>query len=489
MTDELLLMRDCLPEQPPPAPDVTAAARVRLAGLAHGAAHGAADGRPPRVPFAGMRPARRALLLRAAMPATAVTAAAAAAVAVIALIPAATSPAPSAARGPSASGAPSASAGAPSAAYRPYAGAVPAANAGGTDGRAVLLTAAMRVARAAESAPERYWVTTGTVGTFVQLGPADDRYMVLEEVGVQNWAARSPKDGSPQLAQLLGAAPVSAADRTAWQRDGSPAEWTYVGQSDQMEDPHGYGGGFDFPLTTAGGPLSSLDAGYGSQQFPVGATTLTFAQLRALPAEPAKLEKLIMAGGIAPGIPASAYLLLTVPAIMEMPVTPAVRAGLYQMLAGMPGMESLGQVTDPAGQQGEAIGYTATYQDCARSPLPGDNTLTSYPSCTTQQILIIDPATGMPVAEELRYVGLPSGDQWPAPDGLFNYELFGQSYWTNQNRPEFPPQSRPIQPQRTHFPAAPHTRPRAKCLMISSASTKPEPCPTSVIVGKTGSSR
>lgn len=471
MKDELLLMRDCLPEQPPPARDVTVAARDRLAGLARGA--GAAGGRPLRVPFAGMRPNRRALLLRVAMPATAVTAAAAAAVAVLALIPGTPSPAPSAA-------------GSPSTAYRPYVGAVPAANAGGTtDGRAVLLTAAMRVARAAASAPQRYWVTTGTIGTFVQLGPADDRYMVLEEVGVQNWAARSTKAGSPQLAQLLGAAPVSAADRAAWRRDGSPAEWTYTGQSDQLEDPHGYGGGFGFPLTTAGGPLSSLGAGYGSRQFHVGAKALTFAQLRALPADPAKLEKLIKAGGIEPGTPASAYLLLTVPDIMEMPVTPAVRAALYQMLAGLPGMQSLGKVTDPTGRQGEGIGYTGTYRNCARSPLPGDVSLATYPSCTTQQILIIDPVTGMPMAEELRFVGLPSGDQWPAPDGLFNYELFGQSYWTNHDRPEFPAKSQPTQPQPANFPVGTRIRPGAKCVMISGpASTKPKPCPASFIVTK-----
>lgn len=466
MTDELQLMRDCLTEQPPPAPDVAAAARDRLTALAHGAA----NRRPPRVPFAGMRPNRRALLLRAVMPATAVTAAAAAALAVIALIPAARTPAPSAA-------------GSPSAAYLPYAGAVPTANAGGTtDGRAVLLTAATRVARAAAPAPRRYWVTTGTVGTFVQLGPADDRYMVLEEVADQNWLARSPKDTSPQLAQLLGAAPVTAADSAAWRRDGSPARWTYTSQSDNLEDPRGYGGGLDFPLTTAGQPLTSFGAGYGAQQFPVGAKGLTLAELRALPADPAKLEKLIKAGGIEPDTPASAYLLLTVPAIMEMPVTPAVRAALYQMLASLPGMRSLGQVTDPTGQQGEGIGYTGTYRNCARSPLPGDTSQATYPSCTTQQILIINPVTGMPMAEELRYVGLPSGDQWPAPDGLFNYELFGRSHWTNQ-KPAFPADSQPTQPRPTNFPTGTPTRPGAKCIMII-GSANPKPCPTSATVGK-----
>lgn len=42
---------------------------------------------------------------------------------------------------------------------------------------------------------------------------------------------------------------------------------------------------------------------------------------------------------------------------------------------------------------------------------------------------------GMPLAEELRYASLPSGDSWSAPDGLFSYELFGTPYWTNQDLP------------------------------------------------------
>jgi hypothetical protein len=482
MIDDLLLTRDCLPEQPPPAPDVTAAARDRLSQLARAPARRATS-RPARhttrrVFLAGMRPARRALLLRAAMPAAAVAAAAGVVVAIAAVIPAA---APQ--RTPSAAGTPTARvttptarvttpppAGGPAAGYRHYAGAVPAASAGGTtDGRAVLLRAATAVGRATTSAPERYWVTTGTIGTFVQLGPIGDRYMVLEEAGVQDWAARSPRDRSPSLAQALGAAPVSAADRAAWQRDGSPTAWPYAPQSDQLADPQGYSGGFLYALTTVGGPVSSLDASYGSQQFDVGAHSLTLAQLRALPADPAKLEKLIKAGGIAPGETLSAYLLQTVPAIMQMPVTPAVRAAFYQMLASMPGMESLGQVTDPAGRQGEAVGYTASYGNCQPSTLPGSgNGAPQFSSCTTQEILIIDPATGMPMAEELRYVGLPSGDQWPAPDGLFAYEIFGQSYATDDNPPK--PANPPHPPQPS---AAPHSRPSVGCTFVKTpASTK-----------------
>jgi hypothetical protein len=491
--DELQLMRDCLPEQAPPAPDVVAAARTRLAEAAHAPARrtvrrraaGPRAQRPRSVPLAAVRPARRTLLLRVGLPTAAVAFAAAVAVAVSAALPATPSAPPVAAGGGHGGG--------PGAAYVPYAGAVSTANGGGTTGgRTVLLTAATKVSQATESAPERYWVTTGTVGTFVQVGPSSDRYMLLEESGAQNWAARSPKDGSPQLAQPLGAAPVSAADRAAWHRDGSPAKWSYVGQSDALADPQGGTSGFMYALISGAGPLTSLGAGYGAQQFDVGAKALTLAQLRALPADPAKLEKLIVAGGVAPGEPASAYLLETVPAIMEMPVTSAVRAALYRMLADLPGMENLGEVKDPAGQQGDAVGYTASYKDCMpATPVPGASNGPVSASCTVQQILIIDPATGLLMAEELRYLK-PGGQRWTAPDGLFSYEIFGQSYWTNQSPPK--PANRPqvsMQPMSQPRNTMP-TGPGAKCFMAvgTHGHMKVVPCVMAGSgTGKPGSSR
>ena len=85
------------------------------------------------------------------------------------------------------------------------------------------------------------------------------------------------------------------------------------------------------------------------------------------------------------------------------------------------------------------MSYTATYQDCGQASTRAANgfpmTGNLFSSCTTQEILIINPATGLPLAEELRYVGLPSGQHWAAPDGLFSYEIFGQSHWTNDNPP------------------------------------------------------
>jgi hypothetical protein len=311
----------------------------------------------------------------------------------------------------------------------------------GPSGREVLLTAARTVARASQPVTGRYWVTPGTVGNFLKVGPADDPYLVLEKVGVQYWAARSPRDGSPDLSQALWVRPASPSDQAAWRRDGSPAEWQNIGQDTALADPYGNPAyGRLLPLSTAPGKLTTQTAEYGSQPFLVGDKALSLRQLLALPADPHKLKELLLAGSrhYAP-VSQSAYLLQAVPPVLQMPVTPAVRSALYRMLAAMPGIRSLGTVKDVSGKQGAAVAYTGKYTNCGNG-IPLHSSSSSlyrvlFTSCSVQQILVIDPATGLPQAEELRYAQLPAGQKWPAHGGLFSYEIFGQSYWTNHNHP------------------------------------------------------
>jgi len=134
---------------------------------------------------------------------------------------------------------------------------------------------------------------------------------------------------------------------------------------------------------------------------------------------------------------ATSYLFQTVPSVLEMPVTSPVRSALYKLLASLPGVQSMGPVTDVAGQQGAAVAYTARYSGCGRQidPTSPSNPVPLFSSCTVQQVLIIGPDDGMPLAEELRYTQLPAGQHWSAPDGLFSYEIFGTPYWTNRDRP------------------------------------------------------
>jgi hypothetical protein len=282
-------------------------------------------------------------------------------------------------------------------------------------------------------------VTPGIVGNFVRVGPAGNRYTVLEVVNRQYWAATNPHDGSPDMSQALYVRLATPADEAAWRRDGSPRVWKDTGQSVGLEEPDGASDGWMLPLSAARGKLTAMTAAYGSQPFNVGDKALSLKQLRALPADPARLKTLLMAGWP----PSSGFgsttshLFQTVPAVLEMPVTPAVRAALYTLLAGLPGVRSLGAVTDVAGQSGVAVAHTEKYRGCGQQITSGGG-WAGFSSCTVQQILIIGPDDGMPLAEELRYVSLPPGQHWSVPDGLFSYEIFGTPYWTSHDRPNRP---------------------------------------------------
>jgi hypothetical protein len=228
-------------------------------------------------------------------------------------------------------------------------------------------------------------------------------------------------------------------DQAAWRCDGSPTVWKEVGQDTALADPYRDSGYARLlPLSAAPSKLTPQSATYGSQPFQVGDKALSLQQLLALPGDPARLKELLLKGSSHyPRVSQSAYLLQAVPPVLQMPVTPAVRSALYRMLAKMPGIRSLGTVKDVSGKQGAAVAYTASYTNCGNGiPVRGASLYrVLFTSCTVQQILVIDPATGLPQAEELRYAQLPPGQKWSAPGGLFSYEIFGRSHWTNHNRP------------------------------------------------------
>jgi hypothetical protein len=418
--DELNLVREHFPEQPPPSPEVTAAARARLP-----------LSRAPR-----RRAGRRTAARRLAVPVTAIAAAAAAAVAVTAVVSA---PGGHATRRPraAASGA---------AVYHLPAGAH-AQLGSAAAGRRILLTAAGTVARASSPtrpAPGRFFVSPTQAGNFLVVGPARRPYVVLERANDQDWAARSTKAWSPSFYQLLRLQFASAADEAAWRRDGSPAQWD-VTVDNTISDPHGVASGTDGDITIAPGKLAEVGASHGGKQFTFGSNSYSAAQLLRLPASPARLKQMLLAtyipGREGQGVNREVYLFELTPALLTLPVTPAVRSALYRMLAGLPGVRSLGQVQDVAGQYGEAVALDRGYRGCGDEELSYRNgsvsgALPVFRSCVVEQRLVINPRTGLPLALELRYLKLSGGRTWPGPDGLFSFELFQRAYWTNASPPD-----------------------------------------------------
>jgi len=425
--DEFKLLGDMFAEPPPPSPEVIAAARARLP-----------LSQPPRREAPRREALRRRIRPRVALPVTSIAAVAAVAVVVSALVAAPGHQAPGhQAPGHQLSG---------PAVYHFPAGARATAGSAAA-GRKILLTVASTVAQAPPpppGAPGRYFVTKTLVGNFLTVGPPRDRYVILERSANQDWSGDQYKAPSPSLIRLLAIQFASAADKAAWRRDGSPDKWD-VTEDTSLADPHGEAEGPDLDITIGPGKLAEFSETFGEKrQFLIGHDVLTAAQLLKLPADPARLKALILenysTGESGEDVDREAYLFQVTPALLTLPVSSAVRSALYRMLADLPGVRSLGQVQDAAGQDGVGVALDRRYSPCGAEAIKYRNggvnpAVPVFRSCVVEWRLIINPQTGMPLDQELRYVKLPSGYKWPGPDGLFSYQIFQRAYWTNASPP------------------------------------------------------
>jgi hypothetical protein len=300
MTDELQMVRDLL-TAPPPTAEVTSSARARLMATT--------AGQQPH------RPRRRSARLLAGVPrwrlaVTALATAAAVAVAATLLT--------------SGQGA-----------GRPPAG-------GGTaqlTARDVLLTAATAAA-GADAVPStgKYGVRTWVSGDLLAAGPNSRPYVIEQREGVSvTWVPTAPGEAfNYHSADYTSSLPTSGA-RAAWVADGSPALPREAGQRPR---------------------LTKYEA-----NLELGNEDLTFAQWRALPSSAAGLKQAIINGlrakpkpgeGDQPGgvIGITAECVGLIESAM---VTPAVRAAAFRVLATMPDIGLMGQVTDPLGRPGYGI--------------------------------------------------------------------------------------------------------------------------------------
>jgi hypothetical protein len=311
---------------------------------------------------------------------------------------------------------------------------IPGAEPGGAGtARSVLLSVASTVARQPAVPPGRYWRSELEFGDFEPAGsPMGEPYMIVERGHDVDWEARGDSDPSSVINQWLGVQLPSRADAAAWRHDGSPTTWAMppdVGST----DPEGFSSGNGGPTRAAPGKPTVEFAG-------TGPSSLTYAgkPLSELPPDPAVLRRLLgqnyqrshEGGGI------SAWLFSNAQDLLTDPVTPAVRSAVYRVLAALPGAVNLGTVRDVAGQSGTGIALVSRYPRCLLSAGLRDQPESfSTAPCTVQQRLIINPSTGLPLAYELRYVSPPGQERWAVAGGLFSYELFQGSGWTDQTPP------------------------------------------------------
>ncbi|NUW35527.1 CU044_5270 family protein [Nonomuraea sp. SMC257] len=219
--------------------------------------------------------------------------------------------------------------------------------------RTVLLAAANRI-ETTGAATGRYWhsvgqsMATGGEGR----GPAGTtpktftyRATCTHEV----WMAKSEREPSWLLVTAQSGVPLKAADEEIWRHQGAYR----LGACDGPGVP-GVGG----VVPRAPFAVRLDDRRAAELSYPqVASIHVTTKEVMALPADPVRIKEVLQGWARRAGYQADEEFLCTgaTSLLSQLPTTPRVRAALYRMLAGFPGVRNIGTITDPLGRVGRGI--------------------------------------------------------------------------------------------------------------------------------------
>ena len=249
----------------------------------------------------------------------------------------------------------------------------------------ILLAAAEKTTTSAPATGD-YWVTKIELRHHYDVGD----YTVLGRSEVENWYPLKSGGGITYTSRWLGAGPDTDADKAAWRAAGSPKKWTLPAppgdkQARRRELPAGPG---------------ARDVSFSADgTFAIGGVPRTYAQIQAMPGDPAKLKAYLIGLDEAAGhdgkwtrdeldrwhvemLFTQSWALLT-----ELPVSTEVRVATYRMLADLPGLTAEGSVRDAKGRTGAAISHTSQVSEDGK-----------VRSVKTR--LVLDPESGALLSQE-----------------------------------------------------------------------------------------
>jgi hypothetical protein len=271
----------------------------------------------------------------------------------------------------------------------------------------VLLVAARHVNP--NVATGRYWHISEREDLLVLGGRAPDTYLVDIPDLRDRWFGMNATDHDVMSEQLLGATPLTTADVAAWRR---------AGAHDPIEVPLGTG-------TMSREPDSPWIIGLNpGLPFWVGGLRLTVSDLWQLPDDPGRLAAFLRAqyAVLAPGDPpyVDQWLFQTATELLTEPVRPSVRAATFRMLAGIPGVRSLGKARDWSGRVGAGVRLEA-----AAYPQGG----------LVEQQLIVDLSTGNLLASQWVVVRPGGRFPWAHPGMRVSSLMTLAAGWTDDMAP------------------------------------------------------
>lgn len=305
---------------------------------------------------------------------------------------------------------------------------------------ALLLAAAEQTLQQPDPGSGKYWLSTWEEGQLLQVGQQGAEYAIMGRYSNRQWY--SNKDSFNVFeTRWAGAEPASDADKAAWKKAGSPSSWPIDQGPGCPPDPNA-----SYTVDAAStSRVSRSDDGAGKggngkltpvkepSQFRVLGEYLTAEQIRALPSDPAALKQWLIGVIQKQNLPHKTVVELGESLFAGVqnllffnPITPQVRAAAYKVLAGMPGVTSLGAVKDGEGRNGVAVAITSndTAQE-QRADSGGPYAVS----------IVFSPDTGDTLSFETRVLKPADYLSWVPKGALFSYRAVTEMRWTNDEPP------------------------------------------------------
>ncbi len=264
--------------------------------------------------------------------------------------------------------------------------------------RQILLTAAAHVASGPVSG--RYWRVREISGITFPAGTKADPYDISLATSFDQWNPSSAGSREWAISQQLGARPATPADAAAWRAAGSPTRW-HSGQPAYRSDASLAG----YPLDWYGALAATTAASARGATWQVSDGTVGYvegdeaglnaAQFRQMPARPALVEARLRryarltwcASHPSSGCATVDQIVWAEAlALLQDPVSAQVRSATFQVMAALPGVRLLGEMTDPLGRRGYVLA-------------PGSQD-PHYGQYNPTRVVVIDPRTGSLLATE-----------------------------------------------------------------------------------------
>lgn len=277
--------------------------------------------------------------------------------------------------------------------------------------RQVLLTAA---GKAAAAPVGRYWHTHVISSEGYHIDDGD--YMIFgARHEIDQWLARSDQDPDVFRSRFRGAEPQTPADRAAWKRAGSPTQWRVISNGDRIPQSV-RSGPWDLQRTSPADKRAErkqdAETAKHCAAYPKACRLLPPGpkQREALAHDPQGLRRYLLR---AAGNGESSYLLNMAGEFLLNPSSPQLRSAVFRILAGEPGVRSIGTGRDPLGRPAIILAQRVTQGTSAY-----DNEL------------LLDPVTYMPLDVQT-VLARGDGGKRMKPGAITHSEIYVAMGWTD----------------------------------------------------------